>query len=81
MYIKGLSKSDFRVYLNGKRITARFIPGYRIPFLEGAEYGVIHGKIVITSLSKADMREAGIECKARGVTIKREFFGMEGWAV
>lgn len=70
---------DFSVYLNGKKIRPRYIPGHRIPFLEGTDYGIVHGEIVITTESRVDMREAGIECKVRQVTIKRDFFGMENW--
>jgi hypothetical protein len=68
---------DFSIWLNGRKITARFIPGQRIPFLEGTEYGIIHGEIVITPQSQSDMIKAGIECKVKQVTIKREFFGLE----
>ncbi|MBI2447706.1 MAG: ATP-binding protein [Candidatus Omnitrophica bacterium] len=70
---------NFSVYLNGQKISAKFIPGHRIPFLEGTEFGVVHGEIIVASISGADMREAGIECKVKKVTIKREFFGMEKW--
>lgn len=68
---------NFSVYLNNKKISPRYVPGHHIPFLEGTEYGTVHGEIVITSLTKTDVKEAGIECKVRGVTIKREFFGLE----
>ena len=70
---------NFSVYLNGRKMSARFIPGYRIPFLEGTEFGIVHGEIIITSISGADIKEAGIECKVKQVTVKREFFGMERW--
>lgn len=68
---------QFSVYLNGRKLTARFIPGHRIPFLEGTDYGIIHGEIIISSQSQADMTKAGIECKVKQATIKREFFGLE----
>lgn len=70
---------DFSVYLNGHKVTARFIPGHRIPFLEGTEYGIIHGEIIITSQLDRDISEAGIECKVKQATIKRDFFGIQEW--
>ena len=70
---------DFSVYLNGHKVTARFIPGHKIPFLEGTEYGIIHGEIIISSSIDQDVSEAGIECKVKQVTITKDFFGMEEW--
>jgi len=71
--------AEFAVFLNNKRITAKYIPGRRIPFLEGTDFGVVHGEIIITPLSRSDIKDAGIECKVRQVTVKREFFGIEKW--
>lgn len=68
---------NFAVYLNGKKISPRFIAGHRIPFLEGTEYGIVFGEIIITSQSEQDVSEAGIECKVKQVTICRDFFGLE----
>lgn len=70
---------DFSVYLNSRKISPRFIPGHRIPFLEGTDYGIVHGEIVITTHSKPDITSTGIECKVRQVTIKKDFFGMGTW--
>ncbi|MCD5390480.1 ATP-binding protein [candidate division NPL-UPA2 bacterium] len=74
-----LKAENFRVYLNGRPITVRQLPGRKIPFLEGTDYGVIHGEIVIIPSSQASTHDLGIECKAKQVTIKRELFGMESW--
>ena len=68
---------DFAVYLNNHKITARFIPGHKIPFLEGTEYGVVYGEIVISSSLEQDISEAGIECKVKQVTVARDFFGLD----
>lgn len=70
---------NFAVYLNGHKITARFIPGHRLPFLEGTEYGIVHGEIIISSELDKDISNAGIECKVKQVTIAREFFGLDKW--
>jgi len=74
-----IKASDFSVCLNGHKLAARFIPGHRIPFLEGTEFGIIHGEIIITSQLDREISDAGIECKVKQVTIKKEFFGMEEW--
>jgi len=70
---------DFTVYLNGHKVSARFIPGHKIPFLEGTEYGIVHGEIIISSQMNQDISEAGIECKVKQVTITKDFFGLEKW--
>ena len=72
---------DFTVFLNGKQLRPKLIAGHRVPFLEGTEFGVVHGEIIITSQSDADRTSSGIECKVKQVTIKREFFGIEKWGV
>ncbi len=67
----------FTVRLNGMRITPRSISGHRIPFLEGTEFGPVHGEIIILPSSSASPDEIGIEVKVKQVTIKRELFGLE----
>lgn len=72
---------NFDVYLNGRKIAPKIIPGQRIPFFEGTRFGIIHGEIVISSMiaSGSEDYKYGIECKVKHVTVKREFFGMENW--
>jgi len=74
-----LKAPKFTVRLNGMRITPRSMSGHRIPFLEGTEFGPIHGEIVILPSSRASPVELGIEVKVKQVTIKRELFGLEHW--
>jgi hypothetical protein len=74
-----LKAPNFTVRLNGMRITPRSLSGHRIPFLEGTEFGPIHGEIIILPSSKASPVELGIEVKVKQVTIKRELFGLEHW--
>jgi hypothetical protein len=50
-----------------------------VPFLEGTEFGPVHGEIIILPSSKASPVELGIEVKVKQVTIKRELFGLEHW--
>jgi hypothetical protein len=74
-----LKAPNFVVRLNGMRITPRSLSGHRIPFLEGTEFGPVHGEIVILPSSTAAPDELGIEVRVKQVTIKREFFGLEHW--
>jgi hypothetical protein len=74
-----LKAPDFTVRLNRLRITPRSLSGHRVPFLEGTEFGPIHGEVIILPSSKASPVEVGIEVKVKQVTIKRELFGLEHW--
>ncbi len=74
-----LKVQNFVVRLNGLRITPRSLSGHRIPFLEGTDFGPVHGEIIILPSSTASPEELGIEVKVKQVTIKREFFGLEHW--
>lgn len=74
-----LRAPDFAVYLNKRRIYPRSLIGQRIPVLEGSKYGLVSGEIVITPKSKASMKDLGIDIKVRGVTVKKDLFGMETW--
>jgi hypothetical protein len=74
-----LKAPDFSVRLNGMRITPRSLSGHRVPFLEGTEFGPIHGEVIILPSSTASPVELGIEVKVKQVTIKRELFGLEHW--
>ncbi|OGC16201.1 hypothetical protein A2246_03510 [candidate division WOR-1 bacterium RIFOXYA2_FULL_37_7] len=72
-----IKAENFAVYLNGKRIVARFLPGHRIPIFEGTDFGSVSGEIIIVSNPKLIFGGAGIEVKVKGVTVKKELFGME----
>jgi hypothetical protein len=74
-----LKAPSFIVRFNGMRITPRSLSGHRIPFLEGTEFGPVHGEIIVLPSSTASSDEMGIEVKVKQVTIKREFFGLEHW--
>ncbi len=80
--IEGVPIKDpnFKVFLNGKIIMSRELPGRRIPIIEGTPFGPIHGEIIILPLAKATPSEPlGIECKVKQVTVRREYFGMDTW--
>jgi hypothetical protein len=74
-----LKVSNFTVRLNGMRITPRSLSGHRIPFLEGTEFGPVHGEIVILPSSTTSPEGLGVDVKVKQVTIKRELFGLEDW--
>ncbi len=74
-----LKVSNFTVRLNGVRITPRSLSGHRIPFIEGTEFGPVHGEVVILPSSTASPEELGVDVKVKQVTIKRELFGLEHW--
>lgn len=72
-----LKASNFVVRLNGVRITPRGLSGHRIPFLEGTEFGPVHGEIIILPFSTASPVELGIEVKVKQVTVKREYINQQ----
>lgn len=74
-----LKAPNFTVRLSGMRITPQSLSGHRIPFLEGTEFGPMHGEIIILPLSSTSSVELGIEVRVKQVTIKRELFGLEHW--
>ncbi len=74
-----LKAPDFKVKLNNHTITPRSLTGQKIPFLEGTEFGPVHGEIIILPQTLASTDELGIEIKVKQVTVRRELFGMETW--
>ena len=71
-----LKAKKFAVYLNGKRITARFIPGRRISVNIKTMYGAIEGEIVL-AVRSGIVEKPGVECKVKQALIRREFFDLE----
>lgn len=76
-----LKVEHFQVFLNHHPVTPKSYEGHRIPILEGTSFGPVHGEIILLPVSSASTEDLGIECKVKGVTIKREFFGMETWGI
>lgn len=74
-----LKAPDFAVYVNKRRLYPRSLVGRRIPILEGTKFGPVTGEIVITPKSMAEFKDLGIEVKVKGVTVKKDLFGMETW--
>jgi len=74
-----LKAPDFAVYLNGVKLAPRTLSGHRVPVMEGTEFGVISGEVVLISSSMAGGGEPGVEVKVKQALIKRELFGAETW--
>lgn len=74
-----LKAPNFSVYLNKRRISPKSLIGQNIPVLEGCPYGLVSGEVVIVPTSMASTKDLGIDIKVKGVTIKKDLFGMETW--
>jgi hypothetical protein len=70
---------NFAVYVNDSRVHAIPVPGRKLPFMEGTDFGLVHGEIILASLPRPDSFEVGLEVKVKGVTVRRDLFGMEKW--
>ena len=73
-----IQAKDFSVFVNGRRVVMAKVPGHRIPFLEGTQFGPVHGEIVIVPVSQASASEMGLQVRVKGVMVRKEFFGIQG---
>lgn len=71
-----LRVKKFAVYLNGKLITPKFIPGRTVLVNVKTLYGLIEGEIIIAADQKL-VDQPGIECRVKQVLIKREMFDLD----
>jgi hypothetical protein len=71
-----LKAPDFSVYINGKKLIPRILTGRKIPFLEGTEYGIVSGEILIVPASHTQIEEAGILVRVKQVAVRRMGFGL-----
>lgn len=74
-----LRAPNFKVYLNGRRITPKWVAGHRIPFMEGTPFGPVHGEVIVLPSSQSNPNDLGVKCLVKQVLVKRDFFGMESW--
>ena len=74
-----LKAPHFAVFLNQKPVTPKSFSGHRIPFLEGTEFGLVSGEIIILPASASSVDELGIEVKVNQATVRRDLFGAETW--
>ncbi|HDT15564.1 MAG TPA: ATP-binding protein [Firmicutes bacterium] len=71
-----LKAPDFKVFLNEKELVPRSMTGRKMPFLEGTDFGIVHGEIIIVPSSRADASESGILVRSKHVAVKRMSFGL-----
>lgn len=74
-----IQAQNFSVFVNGRRVVLAKVPGHRIPFLEGTNFGPVHGEIVIVPVTQASAGEMGIQIRVKGVMVKKEYFGIQTW--
>lgn len=74
-----LKVKNFSVFVNGRRVMLLRVPGHRMTFLEGTEFGAVYGDIVIVPASRASAEDMGIEVRVKGVMVRRELFGIQTW--
>ncbi len=74
-----LKAPNFVVLLNKRRLYPRSLIGQKIPVLEGCKYGLVSGEIMLVPVSLASTKDLGIDVKVKGVTVKKDLFGMETW--
>ncbi len=72
-----LKSTNFDVYLNGRKLLPRALTGRKIPFLEGTDYGVVHGEIIILPVSRMTHEDAGVLVRVKQVSVRRLPFGIE----
>jgi hypothetical protein len=72
-----LRAKNFAVFLNGQRIMLTRLPGQRIAFMEGTDFGSVYGEIVILPSSQANPAEMGIEIRVKGVMVQKSLFGLQ----
>lgn len=74
-----IQAKNFSVFVNDKRVIMARVPGHRVPFLEGTEFGPVHGEIIIVPVSQASADEMGVQVRVKGVMVKRAYFGIQTW--
>ena len=71
-----LGQKDFSVYINSIKLAPSAVPGHKYKIREQTPYGLILGEITISSLL-LPFEQCGVAIKVKGMTIKREMFGLD----
>jgi len=71
-----LGDKSFAVYVNGRKLSSKFVPGERIKIKEILPFGEVAGEIIISSLMLSH-EQVGIGIRVKGILIKRETFDIE----
>lgn len=78
IHIFPLNDKNFSIYLNGVKLTSKFIAGERFKIKEKTKYGQIIGEIIIAGLM-IPKEVMGIGIRVKGILIKRDTFAIESW--
>jgi len=76
IHIFPLNDPHFSLYLNGNKLSSKFIPGERFKVKEHTRFGEIKGEIILSSLMLT-REQIGIGIRVKGIVIKRETFHIE----
>lgn len=76
IHVFPLNDGNFSIYLNGAKLTSRYIAGERFKIKETIPFGQIRGEIVLASLM-LPKDQIGIAVRVKGILIKRETFNIE----
>lgn len=76
IHIFPLNDKNFSIYLNGNKVSSKFIPGQRFKIREATRFGVINGEIILSSLM-LQKESIGVGIRVKGILIKRETFKIE----
>ncbi len=71
-----LRAKKFAVFVNNHKLNAAITVGTHYPVKIKTLYGDIAGDIVVAASSRA-VNASGVECRVKGVLVKREFFGLD----
>lgn len=71
-----LYDKNFSIFVNEKKLSAKFVPGERFRIKETTRFGQIFGEIVIANLMLPKGQE-GVGIRVKNVLIKRETFDIE----
>ncbi|NIR48417.1 ATP-binding protein, partial [candidate division KSB1 bacterium] len=74
-----IQAQNFSVFINDRKVVMARVPGHRIPFLEGTDFGPVYGEIVIVPVTQASASDMGIQIRVKGVMVKKEYFGIQTW--
>ncbi|SRR5258708_3351631 len=76
VHIFPLNDKNFSIFVNGNKLTAKYIPGERFKVDELTTYGKISGEIILSSLV-LPKENVGVGIRVKGILIKRDTFNIE----
>lgn len=71
-----LNEKNFNIFLDGVKLTPKYIPGRRFRLKKSTQFGTIYGEIIVSSLGlPQDL--VGVGIRVRGIIVRRQLFGLE----